>query len=613
MTPLVRFSSTKHHQRAIAIAIVCSFLLVLPSCIPNLRKPVLAPPVPEDFARATSPENSAQLRIEEFYDDPLLIGLIDRALGGNQELRILNENIQIASNEVLARRGAYLPFVTAGGGPNYARFSKFTTEGAAIRDDEFAPGRFFPNPLPNYILGFNLFWQIDIWRQLRNARDAAVQRFHGSIDERNYYVTRLIAEVAENYYALMALDARLENLNRIIALQERSLDIARARKEAARGTDLPVQRFQAEVRKNQSEKLIVNQSIIQGENRINFLLGRFPQAVQRPAVNFINLQLHALSLGLPSQLLENRRDIQQAERELAAAGLDVKVARARFLPVVTITGGVGYEAFNPRYLFLTPEALIGNIGAGLIGPVVNFKAIKADYLTANARQLQTVYNYQRVIINAFTEVINRVSKVENYARSIEIKKQQVQSLEAAVVDATRLYQLPRGEFPVDYLDVLTAQNELFVAIRDLIDTKGEQLSAVVNTYQALGGGAYLFAMLNPEPPQSHDHWWRRILAHSHNSDPRESPPNGDSKPSEASAEAPTGPEPLPTPGAAAERGPEALPAPGAAERGPEALPAPGAAAERGPEPLPAPLGGGNGSVGGGTGSGTGTNAGNRPG
>ena len=315
-------------------------------------------------------------------------GLIDQALVGNQELRILNENIQIASNEVLARRGAYLPFVTAGGSPGVTKISSFTPEGAGIRDDPFRPGQFFPNPLPNYMLGFNLFWQIDIWRQLRNARDAAAQRFLGSTEERNFFVTRLVAEIAENYYRLMALDARLENLNRIIALQERSLEIAKARKEAARGTDLPVQRFQAEVRKNQSEKLIVNQDIIQAENRINFLLGRFPQPVERRRVKFIDLNMHALSLGVPSQLLQNRRDIRQAERELAAAGLDVKVARARFFPVVTITGGVGYEAFNPRYLFITPEALIGNAAAGLIGPVINFKAIKADYLTANARQLQ---------------------------------------------------------------------------------------------------------------------------------------------------------------------------------------------------------------------------------
>jgi outer membrane protein, multidrug efflux system len=589
--------NTKQKKQALAITIVCSLLLALPSCIPNLRKPALAPPLPENFNGAISPESSAQLRIEEFYDDPTLIGLIDRALVGNQELRILTENIQIASNEVLARRGAYLPFVTAGGSPGLSKVSNYTLEGAGIRDDPFRPGQFLPNPLPNYMLGFNLFWQIDIWRQLRNARDAAAQRFLGSTDERNFFVTRLVAEIAENYYALMALDARLENLNRIIALQQRSYEIARARKQAARGTDLPVQRFQAEVRKNQGEKLIVNQNIIQAENRINFLLGRFPQSVERKHVKFIDLNLHALSLGVPSQLLQNRRDIQQAERELAAAGLDVKVARARFLPVVTITGGVGYEAFNPRYLFLTPEALIGNVAAGLIGPVINFKAIKADYLTANARQLQAVYNYQRVIINAFTEVINRVAKVENYGRSIEFKKHQVQSLEAAVEAATSLYQLPRAELPIDYLDVLTAQNELFVAIRELIETKGEQLSAIVNTYQALGGGSYLLPNPIPQSMQSH-HWkfWRHSNAiEEAGVGPKPLPALAAAAPGPAPPPPPappSGPGPFPTPTAASAPVPPPTPV---TSRTP--IPPPTPPAERLPEPLPTP-GTGAGSAGG---------------
>ena len=132
--------------------------------------------------------------------------------------------------------------------------------------------------------------------------------------------------------------------------------------------------------------------------------------------------------------------------------------------------------------------MVGNITAGLVGPLVNFRAIQAQYLTANARQLQALYSYQRVILEAVTEVVNRMSKVENYARSIEIKKQQVTALETAVEDATSLYQNPRAGVPIDYLDVLTAQNALIDAIKDLIDTKGEQLAAVANTYQALGGG-----------------------------------------------------------------------------------------------------------------------------
>src|SRR5262249_25102636 len=155
----------------------------------------------------------------------------------------------------------------------------------------------------------NISWQVDIWRQLRNARDAAKLRYFATSEGRNYIVTRLVADVAENYYRLMALDARLENLNRIIALQEQSYEIAKARKEAARARDLPVQRFLAEVRKYQSEKLIVYQEIVQVENRINFLLGRFPQIVERPRVNFIDLNLHALSLGVPAQLFQSRPDI----------------------------------------------------------------------------------------------------------------------------------------------------------------------------------------------------------------------------------------------------------------------------------------------------------------
>ncbi len=505
MDQLVSLSNTMHRKRATSIAIACSFLLVLPSCI-NLRKPAPAPPLPEDFNGAISAENSAQVGIEEFFNDPMLIGLIDQALVGNQELRIMNENVQIASNEVLARQGAYLPFVTAGGGMSAAKPSLYTPEGSLEHSLQVVPGMPgmpFPTPLPNYVLGPSLFWQVDIWRQLRNARDAAVQRVFAAAEERNYFVTRLVAEIAENYYGLMALDKRMENLNRIIELQERSLDVSKARKQAARGTELPVQRFQAEVRKNQSEKLIVTQDIIQVENRINFLLGRFPQPVERNSAAFLDLNLHALAVGVPPQLLENRPDIRQAERELAAAGLDVKVARARFFPTLMITAGVGYEAFNPRYLFITPEALLYNAAFGLVGPLINFKAIKADYLTANAKQLQSVYSYQRVIIDAFTQVINRVAKVQNYGTSIEIKKQQVQSLEAAVAAATSLYQLPRENLPVDYLDVLTAQNELFNAIKGLIDTKGEQLSAIVNAYQALGGGGYLGPIFDPAPPQSH--------------------------------------------------------------------------------------------------------------
>ncbi len=467
--------------RAFAYGIM---LLVLPSCgIPPLRHPEPGPGLPTDFNGVASPDNSSQLGIEEFYNDRMLTALIEKALFDNRELKGLNEEVQIASNEVLARSGAYLPFISVAAGAGLNRPSRFTLDGAGLLVDPYLPGKFFPLPHGNYLGNFGLTWQLDIYRQLRNARDAAGQRYVSAAERRNYFVTQLVAEIAENFYRLMAQDKRLENLDQIIELQLRSLDIAKARKEAGRSTELAVKRFQAELLRNQSEKLIINQSIIEGENRINFLANRYPQRVERRSADFYDLTIHPLSVGVPSELLRNRPDIRQAERELVAAGLDVKVARVNFYPQLVISGGVGLQSFLINHLF-EPQAVIGDIAGGLTGPFFNRRAIRAQYLTANARQLQSIYNYQRVILEAFTQVVNRLTMVQNYSNSLEIKKQQLKTLEAAVTFADDLFQYAR----IEYLDVLIAQRDLRDARTILIDTKTEQLSAIVNTYQALGGG-----------------------------------------------------------------------------------------------------------------------------
>ncbi len=481
----VSFSNARRLNRVVARAIACGLmLLVLPSCgIPPIRHPEQGPVLPPDFNGRASPENTSQLGIEEFYNDRMLTGLIEKALVDNRELRILNEDVRIAGNEVLARSGAYLPFVSVAAGSGMNRFSRFTLDGAGLLSDPYLPGKFFPNPVGNFMGGIDLTWQLDIYRQLRNARDAAVQRYVVASEKRNYFVTTLVAEIAENFYRLMGLDKRLENLDQIIELQERSLEIARARKEAARSTELGVLRFQAEVQRNRSDKLIINQAIIEGENRINFLVNRYPQRVERRSEGFYDLKIHPLSLGVPSQLLQNRPDIRQAERELTAAGLDVKVARVNFYPQLVISGGVGLQSLLLNHLF-EPQAVIGSIAGGLVGPLVNKRAIRAQYLTANARQLQAIYSYQRVILDAFTQVINRMTMVENYSNSIEIKKQQLRTLESAVQFAEDLFQNAR----IEYIDVLFSQRDLRDARVVLIDTKTEQLAAIVKTYQALGGG-----------------------------------------------------------------------------------------------------------------------------
>ncbi len=522
MNLAVRLSDTKLHKHMIARAITCGMLLlVLPSCgIPKLRQAMPGPLLPTNYTAGfngpPSLENSAQVPIEDFFTDPKLTSLICQALsGGNLELRILAEDVQIAQNVILGQSGAYLPIVSVGLTAGMERYSRFTPEGAAEDQLEYLPGKHFPGLPGNFIAAFYASWELDIWRRLRNLRDAARLRFLATNEGRNYVITRLVAEIAENYYMLIALDKRIENLDTIIALQEQSLKIAQDFMAAARLTMLPVQRFEAEVRRNQSQRLITQQAIIAVENRINFLVGRYPQPVERNSLSlgdFINLNLHALSLGIPAQLLQYRPDIRQAERELAAAGLDVKSARARFFPQLAIAGPtgpagpyspVGWQAFNPKYLFWTPDALLVSVAGDLITPLINKRALKADFKTANARQLQAVYNYYRVILNAYTEVVTRVNKVRNYSRSIEVKKQQVAALVSAVDFAFSIFQKPRFDEKarVTYLDLLLVQRDLWEARLELIDTKQEQLSAIVNVYQALGGGLLGCGHADPTHPQ----------------------------------------------------------------------------------------------------------------
>jgi NodT family efflux transporter outer membrane factor (OMF) lipoprotein len=431
-------------------------------------------------------QNSAHLPQSVFYTDPYLLDLIQQALVGNQELRILSEEIRIACNETYARSGEYRPFVTAGVGAGIEKSGEHTRDGAVERQLEVAPGKGFPDPLPDFLVAANVSWEMDIWKRLRNAQNAAAMRYLATQEGRNYIVTRLVAEIADNYYELLALDNRMQTLDKTIEIQQRSLDISIAMKDAGRGNELAVQRFQAEVHKNESERAVIVQEIVEVENRINFLVGRYPQHVDRTEVDFIDLNMQALSSGVPSELLQNRADIREAERQVAAAGLDVKVARARFYPSLTLTAGLGWNAFATGYLFRTPESLIYSVAGELVGPLINKRAIKADYQTANALQLQSIYNYQQTVLEAHIEVVNLVSKVDNYRNSIKIKKEQLRSLEESVDSAGKLFQNARAE----YVEVLLAQRELMEAKMLLIDTKQEELSAIINAYQALGGGGF---------------------------------------------------------------------------------------------------------------------------
>ncbi len=441
--------------------------------------------VPGNYGNSQdSTKNSATLKPKEFFTDSNLVALIDSALQKNQELNIMLQEIQIAKQEIRARKGAYLPFVNAGGRAGIEKVGKYTSQGASDAMDNITPGKTVPVNLPSYMLGASASWEVDIWKKLRNAKKSAIQTFLATTEGKNFMVTHLVAEIASSYYELMALDNQLVILQRNILIQQNALAMVKLEKEAARVTELAVRRFEAEVAKNQSRQYYIIQKITVTENRINFLLGRFPQPVIRNSKNFTDLTPDTANVGIPSQLLLNRPDIRQAELKLAATKFDVKVARANFYPTFMITAGLGYAAFNPQYLITTPQSIIYTLAGQLIGPVINRNAIKANFYSSNLKQVQAVYNYERTILQAYTEVANQQSNISNLNKSYNYQVIQVQALTRSIDISTGLFRSARA----DYMEVLLTQRDALEARFELIDTKKMQLNARVNIYQALGGG-----------------------------------------------------------------------------------------------------------------------------
>ncbi len=421
---------------------------------------------------------AAQQQWDAFFTDPHLRALIDEALDNNQELGIRMQEIVIARAEVGGRRGEYLPKLGAGFGGGIEKVSTYSSQGAA---DE-ANG--VPKHLPYVGFGLQATWEIDIWGKLRNAAKSANQRYLASIEAKHFLTTQIIAEIAASYYELLALDAQLDVLDRYITILEDALDIVKLKKEAARATELAVQRFEAEVLRNRARRFDLEQRRIEAENRINVLVGRYPQPIERDASDFIGKEPPQLAAGLPSELLDNRPDVRQAELLLEAAKLDVKVAKAQFYPSLSIEAGVGYASFNPRHLLATPASLVYDIAGNLFAPLLNRAAIKADYRMANAAQIEAVLEFERTLIGAFTEVVNDLALVENLAARFEEQRAQVDTLQQAVETSNVLYESARA----DYMEVLLTRRDALDAEMELIDTRKDQMLAVVGLYRALGGG-----------------------------------------------------------------------------------------------------------------------------
>jgi multidrug efflux system outer membrane protein len=441
--------------------------------------------MPSQFQHDSLSSESATITPwRQFFTDPALVSLIDTALVNNQDLSITLQQIAVAKSGVLYQEGQLLPTVSAGGSIGVSKAGRYTSEGAGNATTEIKPGKDMPDPLMDYQIGAGMDWEVDLWNKLKSSKKAAVEHYLSTIEGHNAVLSSLISQVAAYYYHLLALDNKLDLIHQYIELQKKAVEIAKIQKSADADTELAVEKFEAELAKARSEEYTLRQETTETENSLNLLLGRYPTAIQRDKSTFLSASLQTVVMGIPTDLLKNRPDIRQAEHELAAAKWNVDAARKEFLPSLNISATLGLDAFNPAYLSRLPKSLAFSVLGGLTGPLINRKAIQANFNTADAQQVEALYEYDKTLLTAYSEVCTLMSKVDNLNQYFKLKEEESDKLTHSVEIARQLYLNSR----CTYLDVLMDQRDALDAKMELVDAKEQQLSNIVNVYRSLGGG-----------------------------------------------------------------------------------------------------------------------------
>jgi NodT family efflux transporter outer membrane factor (OMF) lipoprotein len=431
---------------------------------------------------STSVASAASINWRHFFSDPDLVALIETALANNQEFNIQMQDIQIAANVVKERQAAYLPKVGLGVGGSYIRPSENTPEGVL---DKIIERGFFKNPDFNLNLGPSLSWEVDIWKKLRNAKESARLSMIAQYEVRNFLISRLVTEIATNYYELMALDTSLKILDANISIQEAAFLKTQVLKRYAKANQLAVNRFEAQLNKTKSQRAETSQSIVEKENHLKFLCGKYGEApIARHSDQFMAMPVHELQTGVPAQLLENRADIRQAEAAIKAAKLNLKSVKAQLYPSLTIQAGTGFSAFDPQLLFRAPQSLFYNAIGDFFVPLINRKAIIARIQTADAAQTQAVLNYEQTLLQAYTDVLTQESNIRKMQQAFDTKKREVVLLEESIGTANLLFKYAKAT----YIEVLLVQEEKLNAEKELVEVKMNLIGSRVNLYRALGGG-----------------------------------------------------------------------------------------------------------------------------
>lgn len=437
----------------------------------------VAQQLPESYIGDTDTLTDGSILWQEFFTDPLLVNLIEAALKNNFDLLRALQRVEIARANHAIRQGALLPSLNLVVSSNLGNVNP-NMVGNADQDQRMN------NIREEYFMGFQSSWEADIWGKLKDQKKAAYARFLASEKGKHLVTTALVAEIARLYYELLAVDNELEVVRKNIDFQEIAVEIIKIQKMGGRATELAVQQFTAQLLSTKALEKEKQQRIIELETEINLLMGRYPQNIPRERDISELVLPPTIQEGIPSTLLLNRPDIQQSEFELIAAEADVQAARAAFLPSLTISPYVGFNALKTSVLFQTPESLAAGVLGGITAPIFSKKRIRSEFNRAVAERMTIYYTYQENIIRGYGEVVNNIRGIDNLEQVYALKEEEVEVLLNAVSTSNVLFTSGYAS----YLEVITAQKSVLEAELELANIKKGIFHSVIGLYKALGGG-----------------------------------------------------------------------------------------------------------------------------
>jgi len=455
---------------------------------PNYKRPVMptAPTWREiPVAEAQSLANTAWW---ELFDDPQLQELVRIALVENKDLKIAVERIEEARARYGFTKADFWPKLDANATAGRLRYNAgsliHTPEGdqAPVTEGQ---------ETPFYSVSADVSWELDFFGRIRRATESQQALFLGTQEARRSAVLTLVADVARAYFELRDADLRLEIALRTIQARREYVQFAKDRFEGGITAELDFRQAEAELKRVETIVFDLERLISAKENELSVLLGRNPGPILRGRGVSEQKLPTAVPAGLPSELLDRRPDIREAEQTLAAATANIGEAKAMLFPRIALTGSFGTASTDFDTLFEGPSKSWNIIG-NLLQPIFHAGQNKRRVEITESRQRQLLYAYERTILQAFRETEDALMA---YRKTGEQRQAQADRV-AAERKVLELCELRYKGGVSAYLEVLDAQRSLFSAELDEAQTIGSNLTSLVRLYKALGGG-WLSA---PEPP-----------------------------------------------------------------------------------------------------------------